>query len=113
MAEVTPFTTAVKKYALKVCKFLLDEDYFEIDLQDDSRLPYGGMYCGRRIVINLHSYKKIEDKDEFGRALDDLLIHECAHRYSGDHLTMQYIKACTQLGAKLRNLPTRWRAEVG
>lgn len=113
MAEVTPFTTAVKKYALKVCKFLLDEDYFEIDLQDDSRLKHGGLYYGRRIVINLHSYKKIKDKDEFGQALDSLLIHECAHRYSGDHLTMEYIKACTKLGAKLRNLPTRWRAEVG
>ena len=46
---------------------------------------------------------------------DNLLIHECAHDFSGDHLTMVYINACTRLGAKLKRfgrVALRWERVV-
>jgi len=37
-------------------------------------------------------------------SVDDLLIHELAHHYSGDHLSDDYYRACTRLGAKLKRI---------
>ena len=62
-----------------------------------------GRFSPGRIVVNLAHLPK-KDTATFAQALDDLLIHECAHRFSSDHLSMTYINACTSLGAKLRTL---------
>jgi len=37
-------------------------------------------------------------------AVDELLLHEFGHEFSGDHLSEQYHDALTKLGAKLKTL---------
>ena len=36
--------------------------------------------------------------------VDELLIHEFGHQYSGDHLSDEYHKALCRLGARLKRL---------
>jgi len=114
-AQANQFTANLKRYATKVCKHLLDTDYVEIDIWDDPGEKHAGMYCGGRIVINLAALRRegsFRDIDTFAHRIDDLLIHECAHKFSDDHLCLAYVQACTSLGAKARTLSTRWKAEV-
>jgi hypothetical protein len=108
-AENTPFVIALKRYAIKMCKHLMGLDYVEVDVWNDPAFKHSGLYCGRRIVINLHGLRRggaFKDKETFVLHLDDLLIHECAHKFSDDHLSMAYVHACTRLGALSRSLST-------
>jgi hypothetical protein len=114
-AETTPFVTALKRYSAKMCKHLMGEDYIEIDVWDEPSSKYSGLNCGRRIVINLAGLRAggaFRDKETFGLHLDDLLIHECAHKFSSDHLSMTYVNACTRLGALSRTLSASWRVDL-
>jgi len=112
MATPSPFVTALTRYTKKVAMFLLDEDYFEIDVWNERSSSTAGRYCGRRIVVNIAHLPNPKDTEAFALAIDDLMIHECAHKFSSDHFSPVYYNACTRLGAKLRTLPTRWRYQV-
>ena len=111
LAEPSRFTKAVESYSVKVANYLLDSDSYQVVVWDDREARCAGRFSPGRIVVNLAHLPK-KDTATFAQALDDLLIHECAHRFSSDHLSMTYINACTRLGATLRNLSTRFRAEV-
>lgn len=114
-AKTDQFTTNLRRYATKLCRHLLDSDYVEIDIWDDPGEKHAGKYCGGRIVINLAALRRegsMRDTETFAHRIDDLLIHECAHKWSDDHLCLKYVQACTSLGAKARTLSTRWKAEV-
>ena len=111
LAESSRFTKAVESYSVKVANYLLDSDSYQVEVWNDREARCAGRFSPGRIVVNLAHLPK-KDTATFAQALDDLLIHECAHRFSGDHLSMTYVYACTRLGAQLRNLSTRFRAEV-
>ncbi len=49
--------------------------------------------------------------EQLGQAIDDLMIHECAHKIASDHLTMKYVNACTLMGAKFRTGSMKWRID--
>jgi hypothetical protein len=46
-------------------------------------------------------------------AVDELLIHEYGHQYSGDHLSEEYHEALCGLGAKLKRLALEQPNKVG
>ena len=93
-----PRADAIRDYCGTVIRHLLGKE-MRVDVYDDRRLITGS-HGGGTIMVNLHQ-SPVTDLDLW---LDDLLIHECAHEFSGDHLTTTYINACTRLGAKLRRL---------
>jgi hypothetical protein len=88
----------LREYCQKAVHHLIGKD-MDILLYDDDRLV-AGLHTPYSITINL-AYMPSEGNG-VGQYIDDILIHECAHEFSGDHLTMKYIHACTMLGAKFR-----------
>jgi hypothetical protein len=96
-----PLADAVQTYCKTVAQHLLGRQ-IAIKVYDDERMV-AGLFSGGRIDINLHG----APSTNVGLWVDDLMIHECAHDFSSDHLTMTYINACTRLGAKLRLLDAR------
>jgi hypothetical protein len=68
------------------------------------RFQFSAAWCDGEIHLNLNNlghkwFKAIADSDL--RDANELLIHEFAHHYSGDHLSSRYHSACCRLGAKL------------
>jgi hypothetical protein len=115
-AKSTKLTTAVQAYVKKAAMYLLDEDHFEVNILDDKRWTDAvARYGTRRIDFNWLALRtsgclKLDAK-AFGLMLDNLIIHECAHKFAGDHLSRAYWEACTMLGAKFRNHPTKWKLD--
>ena len=101
-----PLADAVQAYCETVGLHLLGRD-IAIKVYDDERMATG-LFSGDRIDINLCG----APSTDLGLWIDDLMIHECAHDFSGDHLTMTYVHACTRLGAKLRLLDARFDEEI-
>lgn len=59
-------------------------------------------YGGRTLTFNYARLGKAWfDKTPNDPALLDLLIHEFAHEYAGNHLSDAYYKACTDVGARM------------
>ena len=98
----------IKKYCEKAVRHLLGKD-MRIEVYDDGRLV-AGLHNPSRILINL-AHMQRSTTEWLNLQLDDLLIHECAHEESGDHLTMKYIHACTRLGAKFRTFDLKLKLE--
>tara|TARA_Y100001949_G_scaffold57167_1_gene48042 strand:+ start:3289 stop:4692 length:1404 start_codon:yes stop_codon:yes gene_type:complete len=93
-----PFAEAVREYAQTAIRHLLGHD-MKLEIYNDPRIVMG-THNENRITVNLAHMDELHPD----LWLDGLLIHECAHDFSGDHLTMTYIQACTRLGAKLHRL---------
>ena len=100
-----PRADAIRDYCRIVIRHLLGKE-LTVEVYDDPRLITGS-HGGGRIMVNVDQ----APATNLDLWLDDLLIHECAHEFSGDHLTMRYIDACTHLGAKLRRLDIRFSGE--
>ena len=96
-----PLADAVRRYSHIVIQHLLGHD-MKLDIYNDTRIVMG-THSEDRITVNLCYVE-----GEVGPWLDDLLIHECAHEFSSDHLCLKYINACTRLGAKLHGLNERF-----
>ena len=100
-----PRAEAIRDYCGTVIRHLLGKK-LTVEVYNDRRLITGS-HGGGTIMVNLHQ----APATNLDLWIDDLLIHECAHEFSGDHLTMRYIDACTRLGAKLRRLDIRFSGE--
>jgi hypothetical protein len=115
-AEVTPLIKALKTYCRKAAMFLEDEDHFEINVFDDSNWQSeAALHMTRRIDINWLVLRRAGwgtmTTKQLGQAIDDLMIHECAHKDAPDHFTTKYYNACTALGAKFRTSSLKWRMD--
>ncbi len=102
-----PFADAVRSYAKLVIKDLLGYS-LGIDVYNDQRVVMG-THSDSRITLNLAYCPSTNVGDQQAVWLDGLLIHECAHESSGDHLCMAYVNACTRLGAVLHTRDLRFR----
>ena len=65
---------------------------------------------GNTISFNLARFR-IEGKTQ--QEIDELLIHEFAHRRASDHLSEAFYSECCRLGAKLRSSTARWEDHCG
>ncbi len=88
-------------YAKRVGEALLGFEP-QVDIVRDQQ-NYAACYGTKHMRFNLRSlgrawFQKFPDNLE---AVTDLVIHEFAHEFEGDHLSAKYHEACTRLGAKL------------
>jgi hypothetical protein len=65
---------------------------------------YAACYGNRRLIFAVGRLGYQWFKDGVRPAVYDLLIHELAHEYSGDHLSEAYHDAMSSLGAKMTSL---------
>ncbi len=108
LAKETKFVVDLREYCEAVAEHLLDRPV-SVEIWND-RDGHAGYFRGDSIVVNLAGALRDAialTPESLGLWVDDLLIHECAHDSSGDHLTMAYINACTRLGAKVRSFAHR------
>ena len=115
-AKPTKLTKAIQAYCRKAAMFMEDEPHFEINMIDDPRWQdAGARHMSRRIDINWLVQRRAGwgtmSVEQLGQAIDDLMIHECAHKIASDHLTMKYVNACTLMGAKFRTGSMKWRID--
>jgi hypothetical protein len=113
-ATPTKLTKAIQAYARKAAMFLENEPHFEINMIDDPRWQKeSACHMTRRIDFNWLVLRRAGwgtmTTKELAVALDDLIIHECAHHDAPDHFTTKYYTACTAMGAKFRTGSMKWR----
>lgn len=108
-AEWTTAMRRVAEYAQRLHEVLL-EGRLHVKFVKPRKRSWAACYAKCQLDFNLSSlsdtfFKRacIGERTE----LNDLLLHEFAHWYSGDHLDAKYHEACTMLGAQLVDLALR------
>jgi hypothetical protein len=69
--------------------------------------PYAATYSPGQLTFNLGRLGHAWFDEGPGEKVDELLIHEAGHHYSGDHLSESYHDALCSLGARLAFLALR------
>jgi len=69
--------------------------------------PFLACYGDSELTFNLQHLGHAWFEQGPSEAVDELLIHEFGHEYSGDHLSDKYHEALCKLGAKLKLLALR------
>jgi len=133
-ADWTPQERVVLRYAKRLTEALLDAPVW-VKLVEVPRNQFLAAWCeGRELHLNRRAFGvkffretalALEDAD-FGalEELNETLLHEAAHEYSGDHLSAEYHGAICRLGAKLGTLALthpglflgeeeRWKSSIG
>jgi hypothetical protein len=65
---------------------------------------FSACYGARRLDFNVHDLGHKWFEQGATEQVDELLIHEFGHEYSGDHLSSDYHEALCRLGARLKRL---------
>lgn len=95
----------IEHYAKQVARDILNGKAITVKFVNDSKWSFGGTYGpSGELTINLHSRGRnfTESFPDSIVELDDFLIHEFAHERVSDHLSEDYHKECTKLGARLK-----------
>lgn len=98
-AELTDGMREVVEYAKKFARVVVGIDIaVQVGEQQSRELAD---YGGRRLQFNARNLGASWFNMESNRvAIDDLIIHELGHEYSGNHLSEDYYHALTRIGAK-------------
>ena len=106
----------VAEFATFLAKELMDVD-LHITMENEITQWYGANYGSGHLTFNVPRLgKKWFNLPDNPEKIMDLLIHEFGHEYASDHLSKDYYKALTKLGAKLTMLGLRrpgWFADYG
>lgn len=96
----------VVSYVLEIAQELIG---CEISVRIASKVtwPYAAMYSTGQLTFNLGRLGHAWFNEGPGEKVDELLIHELGHHYSGDHLSEGYHDALCSLGARLAFLALR------
>lgn len=94
--ESNPQIKKLREYAERFIS-VIAQSHASLVLQRDSRLKYSGCCDGATVTLNVAGFRYTNQQ-----AVDELLIHECAHLKVGDHLTRAFYDECCRLGARLR-----------
>ncbi|MCL4683110.1 MAG: hypothetical protein KJZ92_17815, partial [Rhodocyclaceae bacterium] len=102
-AKWTPAIRAVADYAMRIGERLLGCPV-RVTIASDVTWPFAATYGTGRLTFNLGKlgYAWFERGDM--AEINDLLLHEYAHHFSGNHLDAAYHDAISRLGGKLVNL---------
>lgn len=103
--KITPQIKAVMDYAMLVASVIMKAK-ITVRLPSEATGPFVAMYgprdngAGGELFLNVgrlgHNWFDLTNNRV---AIDDLLIHEFAHHYSGDHLSSEYYNALSKVGA--------------
>ena len=94
--ESDPKIKRLREYAEKFISVIADSPA-SLVLESDRRLEYAGCCGGLTVTLNVARFRYTNQQ-----AVDELLIHECAHLKVSDHLTSGFYNECCRLGARLR-----------
>lgn len=111
-AEWTEGMRAVARYSERIARRLLDVS-LTVLMENERSQPYAANYGkrstgGSRLTFNVPGLgKRWFDLAGNFRAINELLIHEFAHQAASNHLSEDYHKALSRLGADLLELALR------
>jgi hypothetical protein len=89
---------AVVAYAVAFAEFLLGKPVMARIVKDDR--SYSASWAARILTLNAKRLSRSFWTSEL--AVDEIVLHEVAHNFAGDHLDHVYYEAVTRLGAKAR-----------
>lgn len=103
------YTDGIKKfirYVKWVAKKLIETDIFVV-IANDRGWSFTAAYGSERLTVNVArvGYKWFDNISSL--SMNSLLLHEFAHKYSGDHLSSEYHEAICDLGAKLARIAAK------
>jgi hypothetical protein len=100
--EWTPSMAAGVKYVQCVAKALIGES-INVKLANEASWPFRATYGGREMTFNIADLG-YQWFDGPLAQINDLVIHELGHHFSSNHLSEDYYRALTKLGARLVDL---------
>lgn len=100
--ELTDGMVDVQAYAVKFARVILGKS-IGVVFAAEATWPYAATYGpSGTLVLNVGRLGKAWfDRKNNQQEIDDLLIHEFGHEYSGNHLSEDYYSALTKIGSKL------------
>jgi len=98
--EWTPGMRQVADYAETMGNLLLDCGV-DVLIAREPDWPYGATYGKGRLVFNLARCGRDFFEHGITDAVNEVLLHEYAHHYESDHLSVGYYKAICKIGAKM------------
>ncbi len=106
LSEWTDGMEAVVRYAGKIGQALLGFEPVVNIVRDPHNRKFQAWYGGQRLSFNLLTcgHKFFNEFPGNIDAVNDLLIHEFGHEFAADHLSADYYRALTRLGAKMVRL---------
>lgn len=98
----TPRMSAVADYTQRLGRELLGAEV-SVRMVRDIAWPFAAVYTPHCVTFNLGrlGHKWFEGPRA---AITELIVHELAHEFSGDHLSADYHDALSRLGAKLAEI---------
>jgi hypothetical protein len=102
-SEWTPNMRAVVAYAVNIARELMGVE-IEVRVVNDSWWGFNATYGTSRVLTLNVGALGARWFDGPLENINDLLIHEFGHQYSGDHLSHKYYDALTALGGRLCTL---------
>jgi hypothetical protein len=100
----------IHEYTTEVAKRLLGKKV-DVRFVNCSRYAYkpwsacfarGHLLSTSYFDYNIHALGKKWFSTGVNESVDDLILHELAHEFESNHLSEDYYKACTKLGARLK-----------
>lgn len=102
--KYTPAMNAVVDYAHRIAKALIPAmGVLRVDIASEATWPFAATYGPGHLVLNLGRLGHAWFEGPL-QPINDLLLHEFGHHYASDHLSQDYHKALTALGARLAGL---------
>ena len=99
----TPDMQRVAAYAKAIAPKLMGLGV-TVRIANDLQWPFAGCYGSQELTINAGRLGHAWFKAENFVAINELIIHEFGHQYSGNHLSSEFHDALCLLGAKLAQL---------
>jgi hypothetical protein len=91
------------RYARELARCLMGRD-IEVRICKEPSVPWVANYGPGRLTLNIALLKHSWFSAIGSVAMNELLIHEFGHEYSGDHLSEAYHDALCNLGARMTTL---------
>ena len=99
---MSPAMRAFRDYAERIGHRLLQR-LVTCWLTKDTTWQFAGAYSTGRLIINWRDVRRLWEAGELV-PINDLLLHELGHHFSDSHLSEDYYRALSRLGAKLTQL---------
>jgi len=98
----TPAVRAVVSYARRLAPLLIGRE-ISVQIANEVAWPFAATYGGGMLTLNLGRLgHRWFEGDQV--SINDLLLHELGHEYASNHLSEDYYKALTRLGASMVQL---------
>lgn len=108
VAEIVAYTKAIAPHVLG-CEIA-------VEVANNPKWPFAAVFGNRRLIFN---YGRLRERyfEADAETVNDLVIHEFGHHWSGDHLSAEYYSGLTRAAGRIAALalsnpalfPEQWR----